>query len=705
MRVEGTRFLPGCSAGLAEKTALVEVGITGELRLDGAAEARMRSGVLGLCPEEPLFGVTGSDWPQAFLVPDADADADADAVERDAVWRLGGWVVAVTVAIQQWARDPVFRGAVVAAGPGRLTLAVPWRRQRFFTEALELALRLVSQWMQPVQHGVSAPMRQWLGSDGPDSTALHLGDHFGVRWPSIKSGGLSPRTLRFVRAATARNMPFDVLPSYIQLGWGAKSERMDVTLTQHTGWIATVLAKNTAKANQMLAAEKLPVPRSVLVNTADEAEKAANAIGWPVVVRPLNLNPGLGAMPGITERDTLRRAFDAAVKRNRRGAIVEEHLEGRSYRLLVVRGRLLMTVRRDPGQVTGDGSHTITELVRIANADLRRGRDLKKITLNDEAGECMAAVGLSPDSVPLAGTTVALRRTPSVATGGTAADVSEIVHPENRQLAVRATRVVGLDIAGVDLITIDISRSWREVGGAVCAVNAQPAFDVLWVADPGRDLEGEVVDLLFAGRGARIPTVAVVGGDDAGAGAEALHRIWTEAGIVAGVCTRSVLRIGPRTVSRADLAGPNGVRMVLTDPAAAAAVFELPVDRLVRDGHPCDSYDVAAVLGGGGGAAVEVVRRARGAVVVDGDDPECVAVLGAAVAPRRIVVSASGPGAVVGRGSDAVFVDGRGLIVAVAGGVRTVLARWSGDRAVLFAAAVAWAQGVDAAVIAAAVER
>ena len=158
-------------------------------------------------------------------------------------------------------------------------------------------------------------------------------------------------------------------------------------------------------------------------------------------------------------------------------------------------------------------------------------------------------------------------------------------------------------------------------------------------------------------------------------------------------------------VSADDLAGIRGVRAILIDPAAAVAVFELPVDRLVRDGHPCDSYEVVAVLGGGGGAAVEVVGRARGAVVVDGDDPECVAVLGAVVARRRVVVSASGSGAVVGRGGDAVFVDSRGWIVAVAGGVRTVLARWSGDRAVLFAAAVAWAQGVDAAVIAAAVER
>ena len=247
-------------------------------------------------------------------------------------------------------------------------------------------------------------------------------------------------------------------------------------------------------------------------------------------------------------------------------------------------------------------------------------------------------------SVPAAGTCVALRRTANISTGGTAEDVTAGVHPDNRMLVERAARVVGLDVVGVDFLTTDVGRSWREIGGAICEVNAQPGLRPHWLADPQRDVNGEILDRLFAGRPTRIPTVAITGTNGKSTTSLMLQHIWQTAGLRAGVCTTHCLRIGEETVSTRNLSGFPGARILLNDPAVEVAIIEMPRKGLIIFGHPCDRYDVAALLNiqddhlGSLGIDTldqmaelksEVLQRARQAVVVNGDDPACVPMLAA----------------------------------------------------------------------------
>lgn len=689
------RFLAGCAAGLAEQTAIVEIAVSGAVVADVACEARMRAGAAALYPEEPLLRLSFEDWPSAFLVPD---DPDTGCADPATAW-LGRWVVAVTVAIQRWARDPVFFGRVVRAEPGRLVLAIPWRRQALFTEVLRMALELVAQ---------------WAGS--PTATQFAVSRHFGERWVEIQNNGVAPYTLSFVRAGADRGIPFSVLPSCLQLGWGAHAERFDMSFTSKTSWMANALAKNKAKAARTMAAAVLPVPASRVVADPDAALRAATELGWPVVVKPLNQELGSGVTPGVRDAETLKAAFARADRFSARNVVVEKHIDGDDYRMLVVNGRLLMAVRRVPAGVTGDGIRTVAELVDIVNADPRRGTRryslLKKLTFDDEANRCLADENLAPDSVPAAGRWVGLRRIANISSGGTAHDVTAVVHPDNAAMAVRAARVVGLDIAGVDFLTTDISRSWRDIGGAVCEINAQPGFSPHWLADPGRDIDGEVLDILFAGRSPRIPVAAITGG---GAGraartAELLAGIWQAAGVLPGACTSARLRVGDDVVSTSDLTGLTGARIILEDPGVEAAVLELPGVAVRAAGHPCDRYDVVLLLDGwrgedpGAHTVDEFPRRAGRALVLDADAADA-----ATAAPGRHLLVAAGPdGRAVAEhrraGGEAVFTarrdDGQNWIVLALGPIEHPLVP-AGSVAeadllpAMFAAAGAWAHGLD----------
>lgn len=707
--VEHTRLLPGCSAGLAERTAVVDVRYTGEWKRE--AGARSRAAVATLCPEEPLYGVSESDWPAAFLTQQVDD--------------LGDWAVAVTVALQRWARDPVWRGRVVSVNPGRLRLAIPWRREAIFTGALELALRLVEHWSAPDTDPrvLDALIRRFRGA-----------------LPGAQGGGLPPNTLRFVGAAVERDIPFEVLPSWVQLGWGAHAERMDSSFTGRTTAIATMAARNKFKASRTLADAGLPLPAGEVVADVERAQQAAARLGWPVVVKPLDQDQGRAVVPGIRDQDTLRRAFDQAAALSPGAVIVESHVDGASHRLLVAGGRLLAAARLTPAAVVGDGTTTVARLIEVANTDPRRGADtrslLRQLTLDVAALQCLAEQDLAPESVPAAGRQVLLRRTANISTGGTAEDVTGAVHPDNRDLAERAARTIGLDIAGIDFLCPDIGRSWREVGGAICEVNAQPGFRPHWIADPGRDINGEIIDIVFAGRSPRIPTAAITGTNGKSTTAEMLYRIWTAAGALTGVCTTQVLRIGAEIVHVGNLSGQPGARVILNDPGVQAGVFEMPRKGLIYFGHPCDSYDVAALLNisddhlGVDGIdtleqmaelKAEVLARARRAVVVNADDPLCLAMRSHAGTDRHVLVTRDRTNPAVlehrRRGGAAVVLEDRGakacIVLAVgesddvlmaAGDIpatRNGLLRHNETNA-MFAAAMAWAQGVDTATIRAA---
>lgn len=734
--IQRLQFFRGGHAGLAEPTARLS------LRWDGhpddwpATEAHWRQQALALCPPEVLPRPEACDWPHAWCqapisIPSPAAQqatgrhpAAAHTVPGSTPGTPGHWVLALTCALQQWSRDALGAGRLLSEQPGGVELALPWQREATCREALNHALRLLLLWSHPAI---------------PSETVRALHTERQAWLIRQQGGGLPPNTLRFAQAARARGIPLVQRDGLIQLGWGRHSRRLDSSFTDATGVIATRLARQKIQTSRRLAENALPVPAGAQVATLEAARQVAKQLGWPVVVKPASEDQGRGVAPDLRDEAAFEAAFATAQALSPGAVIVEKHIEGADYRLLVVGGRLRMATRRIPAGVTGDGQHSLQALVEQANADPRRGHDKRSLLLclhldDPEARRCLAEQALSHTSVPAAGRFVYLRKTANISTGGTAEDVTAQLHPDNRLLAERAARIIGLDIAGVDFLCPDITRSWREVGGAICEVNAQPGFRVHWLGDPQRDINGEIVDWLMQGGDGRIPTAAITGTNGKSTTARMLHHIWQASGRTCGVTTTAGTWVGEALISRDNLSGLPGARLLLDDPAVEAAVLELPRKGLLVFGHPCDAYDVAALLNvqddhiGADGidtleqmAALkaEVLERARHAVVINADDPLCLAMRSRATCSRHLLVSrtAHSPAlqAHLAVGGEGVFVQphaGQPWIVLAEGARQTPLlalaaipATLAGqlpynEQNALFAVALAWAQGIEPATIA-----
>lgn len=713
--VEDRVLLPGCSRGLNEKTAVITLRMSEQFKFSDAVNQRLVAEVGSLFPDNGLLRVTNADWPIAFVMKTSgSADSDSQL--------LGHWVVALTVAIQRMAGDPVLRGRLVHAEPELLELAIPWHRKEFFNEALDLSVRLLEGWLCP--------------DDRRETSRLE--SHFGDRWTSIRQFGLPANSLRFFDAGVAQDMPFTTSHGCVQLGWGIEALRFDTAYTGRTSHLATVLVENTRTTKNLLSRQGIPVPRGGLVRHAEDVVKAADRdLGWPVVVKRVTHDPRGTTYPNIADAQTLRFVFDRAAQGDLSSVMIEGHVPGINYRLLVAGGKLVAAARLECGGVTGDGVRTVVELIEDCNADPRRkgGRFglLTTLPLDEQAHECLKSVDMEPNSIPPLGQRVDLRRSASIKNGGTSTDVTNSVHEDNRALAERVARIVGLDIAGIDFITPDIGRSWWEVGGAVCGVDSQPPFRPFWIADPERDINGEVLRLVTAGGMTRIPTAAISGTNGKTTTSEMLYNIWTTAGKTTGVCTTQFVRIGRQIVSRDNLSGLPGAQMILNDPGVEAAVFEMPRLGLMTFGHACDRYDVSALLNiqddhiGVDGVdtleqmaelKAEVLERARNAIVVNADDRLCMAMRTRAGTDRHVLVTGDPTSDSVvehrSAGGEAVFVDqheGADWIVLASGDTQTPLMpvgeipatmdgllRFNVENA-MFASAMAWVQGIDTGII------
>jgi cyanophycin synthetase len=415
---------------------------------------------------------------------------------------------------------------------------------------------------------------------------------------------LGPSTASLVRAAEQRGIPWLRLnrQSLIQFGHGRYQQRIQATVTGKTPHIAVELASDKEETNRILGSLGLPVPRQELVTSRTDALRAARKLGGPVVLKPYNGNHGRGITINVSGEDEIREAFDAA-REHSRSVIVETHVGGDDHRLLVINGELVAATRRTPGHVVGDGTHTIAQLVEAVNQDPRRGvgheKVLTRLELDAQAALMLERAGYAAGTVPAAGEIVYLRSTANLSTGGTATDVTDIIHPDNRDMAVRAVRAIGLDVGGVDFITPNIAESYKSIGGGICEVNAAPGFRMHVAPSEGtpRDAAGPVIDMLFPpGTPSRVPIAAVTGTNGKTTTARMLAHIAKMAGYTPGLTTTDGVYIdGQRTVE-GDMTGPVSARMVLSDPQIDIAVLETARGGLVRAGMGVPEVDVGAVL-------------------------------------------------------------------------------------------------------------
>ena len=455
---------------------------------------------------------------------------------------------------------------------------------------------------------------------------------------------LGPSTASIVHAAEKRGIPWIRLneQSLIQLGYGCNQQRIQATITGRTSHIAVELASDKEETNKILANLGLPVPKQRLVQTVDRAVDAGRRIGFPVVLKPYNGNHGRGVSINLTTPDEVREAF-ARAQEHSRSVIVESFIVGHDHRMVVIDGELVAVSKREPGHVVGDGVHTVEELVAEVNSDPRRGigheKVLTRIELDAQAIGLLAKLDYTGKSVPAKDEIVYLRLTANLSTGGTARDMTDLVHPDNAEMAVRAIKAIGLDIGGVDFLTPDITQSYKEIGGAICEINAAPGFRMHMAPSDGRprDVAGKTIDMLFPpGRPSTIPIAAITGTNGKTTTSRMLAHIHKLAGHRVGLTTTDGVYVdGQRTVV-GDMTGPTAARIVLSDPNVEVAVLETARGGLLRAGMATRYVDVGAVLnvradhlGQKGIDTLEqlaeikrtVVEIARDTAVLNADDP------------------------------------------------------------------------------------
>lgn len=399
-----------------------------------------------------------------------------------------------------------------------------------------------------------------------------------ARWAP---GGTNNRHI--LREAGALGMPVLGLPGGVfQLGWGRRSRLFKSTITDGTGAVATAWAKDKVATNALLRMAGLPVPAQRPVTSLDAALQAAQRLGYPVVLKPVDLDQGLGVEADLRTEADLRAAYDRAA-RHGHALVLEKHVPGEDYRVYVVGGELMGVAHRVPARVVGDGVATVAQLVAAVNEQRRtaggQATVYKPIELDAEALELLAREGFDASSCVPAGRVLRLRRSANSSRGGTSVDATHLAHPDNVALCVQAAAVLRLDVAGLDLLTPDISRSWREVGAAFCEVNAQPQMGGAhpWIFE-------RILRRYVQGRG-RIPAVLVLTeAGDAGPG-DALAQALEGGGWRAALVQGSGARLHERT------------RAAVMRPDLEALVVQTDGVGLARLGWPLDRFDVAVVSG------------------------------------------------------------------------------------------------------------
>jgi cyanophycin synthetase len=539
---------------------------------------------------------------------------------------LGHVIEHVAIELSQKIGIGVNRGRTVYAAPGEYDVIVECKNEAGMESLLRTAFDLVQALI--------------------DDKAFPLEERLTEAKRLVEKTALGPSTRAIVEAAEARGIPYYRLndKSLVQLGTGRYLKRIQATITENTSCTGVDIASDKEMTKQLLDMAAIPVPHGGVAYTEEEAVKLWRDLRTAVVVKPLDGNQGKGVSINLALEQEVRRAF-AIAREYSSGVVVEEYVDGRHYRILVVGGQVVAASERVPAHVIGDGKHTIMQLIEKVNQDPRRGdghaKALTKIKVDSVVEAHLARDGRTLDDIPHEGEMVLLRDSANLSTGGIAIDVTGDLHPTIADVAVRTARIVGLDVCGIDFVCPDIGKPFDERQCAVIEVNAAPGIRMHQSPSLGtpRKVGEAILDMLYPpGAKTRIPVISITGTNGKTTTTRMIGHVLQTTGKTVGMTSTDGIYIDGKCVAKGDTTGPRSARAILCDPGVEVAVLETARGGIVRGGLGFDYADIGIItniqpdhLGQDGIDSVEdlisikslIAERVRpgGTVILNADDP------------------------------------------------------------------------------------
>ena len=414
---------------------------------------------------------------------------------------------------------------------------------------------------------------------------------------------LGPSTGSIVEEAVSRDIPWIRLGtnSLVQLGYGINQMRFQATITCKTSSIAVDIACNKEQTKKMLDAASIPVANGGICVDEDDLDDVIQKIGYPIVIKPLDGNHGKGASINVKTREDAVDGLAYAKKYSHR-VIVEKFITGHDFRVLIIDNKLVAAAKREPAHVKGDGKQTIQHLIDETNKDPRRGYGhenvLTQIDVDRDTTDLLEKLNYTLETVPKKGEVVYLKSTANLSTGGTSIDVTDMMHPENIFLCERISRVIGLDICGVDIMAENLTQPLKENGGCILEVNAAPGFRMHLAPSEGlpRNVAAPVIDMLYPpGKPSRIPIIAVTGTNGKTTTTRLLAHIVKNNGFKVGFTTSDGIYVQNHMMEKGDTTGPVSAEYILKDPIVEFAVLETARGGILRSGLGFSRCDIAII--------------------------------------------------------------------------------------------------------------
>jgi cyanophycin synthetase len=414
---------------------------------------------------------------------------------------------------------------------------------------------------------------------------------------------LGPSTGSIVEEAIARDIPWIRLnnQSLVQLGYGKNQVRIRATMTEKTSSIAVDIASNKEETKRLLQEQAIPVAKGITISSTEQVADAVQKVGFPLVFKPLDGNHGRGISINIQTLEDAVAAYEFAARISRR-VIVERYVTGYDFRVLVIDNKMVAAAQRDPAHLTGDGEHTIQQLIDIENTDPRRGYGHEKvltlISVDRDTLDLLEKKGYTLETVPEKEEKVFVKSTANLSTGGTSVDVTDQVHPQNIFICERISKIIGLDICGIDIMAKNLTEPLTENGGVVLEVNAAPGFRMHIAPSEGlpRNVAGHVIDMLYpTGKSARIPIIAITGTNGKTTTTRLIAHIVKSNGHRVGFTTSDGIYIQNNMMLKGDTTGPVSSEFILKDPTVDFAVLETARGGILRSGLGFGFCDIGVI--------------------------------------------------------------------------------------------------------------